>query len=293
MNPTTPLVPLSRRYVLVTPVKNEEALIGETIRSVLGQTVRPVEWIIVNDGSKDATESIVIAAAAENAWIRLIDMPPRAGRNFGAVVRAAEAGLNALTVRDYAYVGLLDSDVRFSPDYFEHVLMVFEASPALGLAGGMVIDVGMSKDQLPRNRQDIPGAVQFYRRSCFEALGGLLAVPEGGWDGLACARARMVGFETRLLTHLVVDHLKPRNISEGGVLRRQWQMGIRDYAVGYHPVFEGVKCLSRVRQRPLLVGAIAWWVGYCCAFVQRRERRIPQDLLEFMRREQLRRLFRF
>jgi biofilm PGA synthesis N-glycosyltransferase PgaC len=277
-------------YVLVTPVKNEEKLIGITIESVVRQTIRPAEWVIVSDGSTDRTEEIVRTAAQEHPWIRLLALPPRSDRNFAAVVRATETGLRALSTIDYEYVGLLDSDVRFQADYFSQVLAEFASHPQLGLAGGVVIDVGLSREQLPFNRQDVPGAVQFFRRTCFDALGGLIAIPEGGWDALTCARARMVGYETRLLTHLIVDHLKPRNIAEGSVLRRKWQLGVRDFALGYHPLFEAVKCLGRIREPPFVIGGLAWWLGFCAATVQRRSRQIPADLLAFIRTEQMNRM---
>jgi len=280
----------SHQYVLVTPARDEEASIGETIESVVNQTVRPAEWVVVSDGSTDRTDEIVSAAARVHSWIRLLSLPARPQRSFAAVVHATETGVRALRGSDYEYIGLLDSDVRFQPDYFERVIQHFKASPGLGLAGGVVVDLGSRKDCLPRNRQDVPGAVQFFRRTCFEALGGLIAVPEGGWDGLTCAQARMLGYETRLLTDLVVDHLKPRNITEGSSLRRKWQMGVRDYVVGYHPLFEFLKCCGRIVDSPVLVGSVAWWVGYCCAALQRRKRLIPHDLLEFLRGEQKRRL---
>jgi glycosyltransferase involved in cell wall biosynthesis len=280
----------SHQYVLVTPARNEEASIGETIESVVNQTVRPAEWVVVSDGSTDRTDEIVSAAARVHSWIRLLSLPPRPQRSFAAVVHATETGIRALRGSDYEYVGLLDSDVRFQPDYFERVIQHFEASPRLGLAGGVVVDLSSRKDCLPRNRQDVPGAVQFFRRTCFKALGGLIAVPEGGWDGLTCAQARMAGFETRLLTDLVVDHLKPRNVSEGGWLRRKWKMGVRDYAVGCHPLFEACKCLGHLSEPPVFVGAIAWWIGYCCAAIQSHERLVPPDLLQFLRAEQKQRL---
>src|ERR1700722_657176 len=176
----------SSPYVLVTPAKNEEALIGITIESMVNQTVRPVEWVIVSDGSTDRTDEIVLAATVSHPWIRLRRLPPRHGRNFAAVVHAAEAGIRSVTANAYSYIGLLDSDIRFQPDYFERVLEYFESSPRLGLAGGVVIDVGRPRDRLPRNREDVPGAVQFFRRECFERLGGLVAIPEGGWDALTC-----------------------------------------------------------------------------------------------------------
>ena len=280
-------------YVLVTPVRDEEATIGRTIASVLKQTVLPREWVIVSDGSTDGTDEIVRKAAAENPWIRLLPLTPRPGRSFAAVVLNTEKGIRHLDYRDHGFLGLLDSDVEFQTDYFEQLMKRFAAEPALGLAGGVVIDVGLPKDQFPRNRRDVPGAVQFFRRECFEAIGGLIPIPEGGWDGMTCAMARMKGYQTRLFTDLVVDHLKPRNISEGGFIRRKWQMGVRDYAAGYHPVFETVKCVSRLKNPPFVIGAIAWWIGYFMAWFQRRERVVPQEVIDYIQNEQMARLRRF
>jgi biofilm PGA synthesis N-glycosyltransferase PgaC len=278
------------KYVIITPVRDEEAYIGETIDSVVGQSLRPIQWVIVNDGSSDQTEEIVQKAAIQHSWIRLASLAPRAERSFSAVVHATEAGVCALTVADYRYIGLLDSDVRFEKDYFKKVIEHFEASPGLGLGGGMVVDLGQRKNRLPRNCQDVPGAAQFFRRECFEKLGGLIAIPEGGWDALTCVRARMLGYETRLFTDLVVDHLKPRNIAEGGVLRRKWRMGIRDYALGYLLLFEVFKCIGRFWMYPPIAGATAWLAGYFGAGLSRRKRLIPDDLLRFNRAEQWKRL---
>jgi poly-beta-1,6-N-acetyl-D-glucosamine synthase len=282
----------NRQYVLLTPVKNEEFTIGITIDSVVRQSLLPIEWVIVSDGSTDRTDSIVDTAARAHPWIRLIQLPIRPSRSFSAVVHAIETGVKTLKSAKHEYLGLLDADVRLAPNYFELLIERFEQKPRLGLAGGMVVDVGTSKDRLPRNIEDVPGAVQFFRRTCFDSLGGLLAIPEGGWDALTCAKARMNGFETRLIPELVVDHLKPRNISEGGVIRRKWQLGIRDQALGYHPVFEFVKCLGRITESPLVVAAIARFVGYCMAMSRGRPLLLPQDLLTFVREEQMRRLKR-
>lgn len=283
---------LKVQYVLVTPAKNEAKTLGVTIESILRQTLRPTEWVIVSDGSTDATDRIVREFASKHDFIQLLQRPPSEKRSFASVVFATEAGVAALRCKDYKYIGLLDADVQFSDDYFEQIVERFESNPRLGLGGGMVVDVGLDRTQLPNNREDVPGAAQFFRRECFEAIGRLVAVPEGGWDALTCAKARMVGFETRLFVDLVVDHLKPRNISEGGALCRKWQMGVRDHALGYHFLFETVKCLSRVADRPLAISAIAWWLGYCSATLQRRQRHVPPDLLAFVRKEQMERLQR-
>ena len=285
MNPET-------TYVLVTPVRDEEATIGRTIASVVKQSILPAEWVIVSDGSTDGTDEIVRRASAEHPWIRLLRLEPRPGRSFAAVVHNTERGIRHLETSGYRFLGLLDSDVEFQADYFEQVMSRFHAEPKLGLAGGVVIDIGLPRDRFPRNRIDVPGAVQFFRRTCFEKIGGLVPIPEGGWDGMTCAMARMHGYETRLFTDLVVDHLKPRNIAEGNMVRRKWQMGVRDYAAGYHPLFEAVKCVSRLKDPPLVIGAAAWWVGYCTAVLQQRPRIVPPEVVAHIRSEQWERLGR-
>lgn len=277
-------------YVLVTPVRDEVSTIGRTISCVTNQTRPPLEWIIVSDGSTDGTDELIAAAAERHPWIHLLALPARPGRSFKAVVENTELGVKTLTCHDYQYLGLLDADLQFRHDYFEQLLLKFEANPTLGLAGGLVVDPGKQSDIIPRNRIDVPGAVQFFRRECFEELGGLIPIPEGGWDCLTCAMARMKGFETRLFPDLVVDHLKPRNISQGGPLRRAWQLGVRDYALGYSPLFELFKCVSRVTDSPFFLSALAFWTGYCATAIRRPPRAAPPQVVTFLRREQRERL---
>ena len=281
-----------RPYVLVTPVRNEERTLGRTIDSITDQTWLPSEWVIVSDGSTDRTDAIIKEAAARHPWIRLFRMPPRDRPSFAVVVQNVEHGVKQLTTGNYEFIGLVDGDVVFQPDYFEKLIAVFDREPDLGLAGGAVIDIGRPRHQFPRNREDIPGAAQFFRRSCFERLGGLIAIPEGGWDSLTCAVARMRGYKTRLVTELVVDHLKPRNISQGGLIRRYWQLGQRDYAIGYHPLFELAKCLGRTLEPPLLVGGAAWWLGFCQATLRHKPRIVPRELVCYVRQQQRARLRR-
>src|SRR5262249_55125393 len=83
-------------YVLITPARNEAKFIEETINSVLIQTVRPLRWVIVSDGSTDATEEIVTKYLAANPWIDLLRMPERRERSFAGKVRAFNAGYDRI-----------------------------------------------------------------------------------------------------------------------------------------------------------------------------------------------------
>jgi biofilm PGA synthesis N-glycosyltransferase PgaC len=281
-------------YVLITPVRNEEATIGTTIESVVRQTIPPKEWIIVSDGSTDRTDQIVQAHAAEAGFLRLLRLENRPARNFASVVFALEAGIAALKTEDYGFIGLLDGDVKFGPDYYEQILSRFQNDPRLGLAGGLVIDCcqGRRRRQT-QSLKDVAGAVQLFRRECYGSLGGLVPLPEGGWDGITCVRARMNGFKVRTFPEIEVDHLKPRNVAEGNLLRRTWQLGIREYALGNHPLFEVVKCGYRCFEYPYFIGGITRLAGYIWCCLGRRKRKLAAETIRFIHREQWSRLLRF
>jgi poly-beta-1,6-N-acetyl-D-glucosamine synthase len=278
-------------YVLVTPVRNEEATIEITIQSVVGQTLLPTEWVIVSDKSTDSTDEIVRRYEARYDFIRLLRLERGSGRSFSSVVHATEAGIEALRTKKFDFLGLLDADIRLKSDYYKTLISRFAADAGLGLAGGLVLDTINGK--VLRNRQylgDIAGATQFFRRKCFESIGGLVAIPEGGWDALTCVQARACGYRTATFPDLIVDHLKPRNSSEGNIFRRNWQMGIRDYALGSHPLFEIIKCVARAVESPMLAGAAARLSAFAWCTLRRRERTVPLEIIRRVRREQINRL---
>jgi len=279
------------QYVLVTPVRDEKFTIEETIRSVQAQTVLPQEWVIVSDGSTDGTDELVKKYSSAHPWIRLVRREDIGTRSFASVVDALDFGLQHLNCRDYSFLGFLDGDVRFQGDYFEQLLQRFADSRELGLGGGLVVDmIGGRRVRSRQHLEEVAGAVQFFRRECLEALGGLVPIPEGGWDTITAVGARMRGFKTRTFPDLLVEHLKPRNSAEGGPVRRMWQMGVRDYAVGNHPVFEWLKCAATCMYPPLIIGGLARLMAYCSSQVSRRPRRVAVEVVGRIRREQIRRI---
>ena len=274
-------------YVLVTPARNEQATIESTILSVVRQTTPPKEWIIVSDGSTDQTDDIVRRYASAFPYIKLLRLEARPSRNFASVVFALEAGLAALQCTDSEYIGLIDADVRFPPNYYEQLMLKFSQHPQLGLAGGLVLDLVNGRLIHGRNNLDeVAGATQFFTRKCFVSLNGLIAIKEGGWDALTCVCARMNGYAVHSFPDLIMEHLKPRNAAFGSPLQRKWQMGQRDYALAYHPAYEFSKCVSRVWEAPLILGAISWFLGYCWAVCGRRQQTLPIKLVRFIRQEQ-------
>ena len=105
-------------YVLITPARNEEAFIEETIKSVIKQTILPKKWVIVSDGSTDNTEEIVKIYLNSHPWIELLRMPERAERHFAGKVQAFNAGFDRVKDLEYDIIGNLDADISFDSDYF-------------------------------------------------------------------------------------------------------------------------------------------------------------------------------
>ena len=126
--------PSSNRYVLVTAARNEEKYIEQTLRSVTAQTVKPIEWVIMSDGSTDRTDEIVSAYASEHPFVRLSRITDDHPRNFAAQVMAINAGCEQLRTSAYDFIGNLDADVRFEPRYFETLLQRFAEDDEIGRA---------------------------------------------------------------------------------------------------------------------------------------------------------------
>jgi biofilm PGA synthesis N-glycosyltransferase PgaC len=281
-------------YVLVTPARNEESTIGITIESVVRQTVLPEEWVIVSDESSDRTDEIVNRYAATYPFIKLLRLTDRSRRSFSSQVFATEAGIHALSYKNYHFIGFLDADIRLPETYYAEIMARFAQNPQLGLAGGLVVDCDGGRRRFHKQSlKDVAGGVHFFRRECFDLIGGLIAMPEGGHDTITCVQVRMLGYGTRTFPEIHVDHLKPRNAAAGNIAKRSMQLGFRDYALGNHPLFETGKCIYRCLERPYLIGGLMRFIGYvwCCLF--RKKRVISPDIMLEIRREQLARLFFF
>src|SRR5215471_16859831 len=113
-------------YVLITPARNEERFIEKLIQSVISQTALPAKWVIVDDGSTDATASIVAPYLSKYNWMELLKLSHQRDRSFAAKVQAFNAGYERVKHLEFEVVGNLDSDVSFEADYLEFLLGKFK-----------------------------------------------------------------------------------------------------------------------------------------------------------------------
>jgi glycosyltransferase involved in cell wall biosynthesis len=276
-----------RRYVVVTPVRDEEKHVEATIKSVACQTIPPYEWVIVDDGSTDSTGKIIDQYAAQYPWIQVVHRPNRGYRKAGGgVMEAFYAGYNALRYADWEFIVKLDGDLTFSPDYFEKCFQHFSTQPLLGIGGGDICHSLSGKLKLEANpRFHVRGATKIYRKGCWDAIGGLWMAP--GWDTIDEVKANMMGWKTYSFPELRLLHHRFTGSAEG-LLRDRVKHGLACYISGYHPLFVAAKCVSRLVQKPYLIGAAAILYGFLRGYVTRAPRVSDTRMIDYLRTQQLR-----
>lgn len=278
-------------YVLITPARNEEAFIEKTLESMVRQTVLPVKWVIVNDGSTDATARIVSRYLEKNPWIELVNLPQRRERHFAAKVHAFNAGRERLQNVEYDLIGNLDGDVSLDADHFEFLLGKMKSDPRLGVSGTIFREENYSSATDSFEGQNhVSGQCQLFRRECFEEIGGYCPNKAGGIDWIAVASARMKGWKTTSFREKSFFHYRHLGTAERSVFAAMFSYGEKDYYLGGHPLWELFRLTYRMAKRPYFIGGLALGLGYGWAMLRRAQRPISKDLMKFHRKEQMRKL---
>jgi len=278
------------KYVIITPVRNEEAYIAATIKSVIQQSLIPLEWVIVNDGSQDNTGKIIDDYARQYDWIRTTHVENRGFRKAGGgVVETFYKGYSLLTSNDYDFLVKLDGDLAFEADYFEKCFGHFERNPGLGIGGGFICNFTNGRFVVDNTNPlfHVRGATKIYRRECWKAIDGLISAP--GWDTLDEVKANMLNWETCSFPELKIFHLRPTGAADG--TWTNWvKNGRANYFSGYHPLFMIFKCMKRVFQKPYFVISLALFWGFMKGYLMREKQVNDLTLIKYLRKQQLRKL---
>ena len=281
---------MTKPYVVVTPTRDEERTVERTIRSMIAQTVRPLRWVIVDDGSTDGTVSVVEKYLPDHDWIELVSRQNRGHRALGGgVVEAFDFGLERVLDLAWDYVVKLDADLEFPPEYFENLLRRFAENPRLGMASGKTFLVrdGVKSIEYCHD-EHVRGPAKMYARETFEAIGGLEAVR--GWDMIDETRAQMLGWETRSFLEEEIIHLRPIDARQSHVVRSRYEMGRLYWFLGYHWAYHVVRSLrSACQDYPIGIGGTMLLLGYLAAALSGAERYDP-DYVRFVQRKQLERM---
>ena len=287
-------MPAVPTYVVITPARNEAEFIELTIQSMVAQSVLPIRWIIVSNGSTDGTDDIVRKYAAQHAWIELLRTPERKERHFAGKVNAFNAGYARVKDLEHDAIASMDGDISMDPDYFPFLLRKLAEDSSLGLVG-TPFEEGANQvyDYRFVNIEHVSGACQLFRRTCFEEIGGYVPVRGGGIDYIAVIAARMQGWKTRTFPEKVCQHHRRMGTAEQGAFQAKMKLGAKDHALGNHPLWELFRAAYQMTKQPVVVGGVAILAGYVGAWLRRAEKSVSADMQAFVRHEQMDRLKRF
>lgn len=278
-------------YVVITPARNEERHMAGILRSMEAQTLRPLRWVIVNDGSTDATGRLIDEAAARHDWITAVHRADRGFRKSGeGVMEAFYAGYDHVAGLSWDFLVKFDTDLTFPERYFEDCFHKFDADPKLGIGGGTICSE--QAGVLVREAEGDPvfhvrGATKIYRRACWEAIGGLIRAT--GWDTMDEVKANMVGWTTLTFPDIRLAHHRFTGRADGN-WRNWFKNGRANYIVGYHPLFMLLKCCKRLLDRPVFVQSLGLFAGFFSSYLGRVARVEDRELIRYLRDQQMRRL---
>lgn len=193
---------------VIIPVHNGRLYVGDALESVFGQKYRPLECIVVDDGSTDGSVEII-----ERYPVRYLSQPqrgPGAARNVG--VRASRGRLLAF----------LDQDDQWHPDKLTTQVQTLLVSPEIGfvvslqetlLEKGVAKPAWISNEQLLRNDGLFPGMLLTFRET-FDRVGPFREDFSTASDAEWFFRAKDLGIRhTCVMKRLLIRRLHRENQS--------------------------------------------------------------------------------
>ena len=277
----------SRRYLLISPCRDEARYLCRTLDSVAAQSAPPALWVVVDDGSTDETPAILADYARRLPYLRMVRRKDRGGRQVGpGVIEAFYAGLETVRLEDFDYLCKLDMDLDLPVQYFELLIERMEADPRVGTTSGKPWFIhpqsGALVPEVCGDEMSV-GMTKFYRVACFKEIGGF--VRQVMWDGIDCHRARMLGWiaESIDLAPLRFVHLRPQGASHKGIWTGRLRKGFGQYFMGTSPVYHMAVAVYHLPAYPALIGSVAMLWGYLRSWLKGLPRYNDLEFRRFLR----------
>jgi len=261
-----------------------------TLESVMGQSIPPALWVVVDDGSTDDTAAILESYLSRMPYLRVVRRANRGRRSVGpGVIEAFYAGLETVALDEFDYVCKLDLDLDLPPRYFELLIARMDANPRLGTTSGKPYFVaargGSLVPEVCGDEMSV-GMTKFYRVQCFREIGGF--VRQVMWDGIDCHRCRMLGWVAESVDDeaLRFIHLRPMGSSQKGIWTGRVRSGYGQYFMGTAPAYFLAVTIFRLVKHPVLVGSMAMLWGYASSALRGAGRYEDREFRKFLRRYQ-------
>ena len=271
-------------YLIISPCRNEADFMVNTLESVVNQSVTPAKWIIVDDGSTDATPEILQRYADQYDFIQIVTRTNRGHRSVGpGVIEAFYAGLAEVDIDDYQFLCKLDLDLELPSKYFELLMQRMNENPRLGTCSGKPYNrLGNRLVSEKRGDEMSVGMTKFYRMSCFKQIGGF--VSEVMWDAIDCHRCRQLGWIACSWDdpQLRFVHLRMMGSSQDSIFSGRMRHGYGQYFMGTGLLYMFATSVYRMLHPPYITGGIAMFWGYLKSLLQGEPRYSDKRLRKFI-----------
>jgi len=220
-------------YVLITPVKNEQKYIRQTLDSVVAQTELPLAWVIIDGGSQDKTRDIVKEYAAKYPWIYLkyqLHFSDKGGHtNVSIAMKEAYEYLKQSGI-PFDYVANIDADQVLEPNVCEGIISALKKNLGVGAASGQVYNPNGNPDTYPEG--EISNK-RIYNRGAFERVGGY-PITRYSFDSVVLAKMRIANWDIKTYPEYKIHNLrKDMGIEHTSVIKSNLQWGRSKYYLGY------------------------------------------------------------
>ncbi len=282
--------PVQINHIVVTPCKNEEEYISTLIESMLSQTIRPKEWIIIDNGSIDNSPNIIKKVSKKEKWIKYFYVKSGKQRNRGLEIAKLFAfGIERANTENWEYCSKIDSDMILPIDYFERILQAFYQEKKVGILGGVCFTsskAGMKRIEKVES-DHVRGGLKTYRRECFQDIGGVIIA--NGWDGLDEASAQMRGWKTKNLVQIEVEHRRATGSHRGKIIN-SYISGKYAYFMGYIFPYIFARSIKRIFQRPYIIAGIVMLLGFSKNKLFKKPIYENKEVVAYIRAKQAKRL---
>lgn len=253
----------------IVPVYNEEKNIDKCLSSLKSQTYKPIQAIVVDDGSTDES----LAHIMRYIGFTVVKRPKHLKGDWNRIPYVLREGSKHVD-EDFEYVGILDADTVLEKDYYEKIVSFLNDNPHAGLAGGELLNQPET-GKIPY----VYGCNRVYTRRCWIKVNdGKVMKPVPIWDTYHNLYARMLGFQPTRFSHAVSYSLRPARKTP------PFWKGYGSYQLGY-PMWLIVGRSVRNRSVSMLAGYLkAMFSG---------ERQYPvKQVVKMVQAERIRGLFK-
>lgn len=279
-------------YALVTPTKDEENSLPELIESIKSQSVPPVLWVVVDDGSVDSSRAILKEAKSELPYLKIVRLELKK-RNYDLgfrysylVKKGIDVVLNSEFKKEIEYLGIIDADMYCAPDYFQHLLERFKKEPKLGIASGIVYSKKDGNFVREGGRPDLPrGSGRLISVKCLLDCGGYKLYRS--MDSVLNIKAQHRGWLTRSFSDLKIYQARETS-SRYGYWQGFFHKGETNYYLGFSLFSALLKSIYYTVSRPHYT-SLSYLLGYLSQILK-KEKKIPdKEIRDYYRKEHLKR----